>query len=728
MAKVVKQRDVTDCGAACLASITSHYGLQLPVSRIRQLANTDQRGTTVLGMTKAAQQFGFNAKAVRGPIESLDSIPLPAIAHLIVRERLQHYVVIYKSGRDQLTVMDPATGRMEELPRDTFAKQWTGVLILVTPDETFKPGNHKRSLASTLWSLLMQRKSVFLQALAGAVVYTLLGLSTSFYVKILVDYVFIQKNTNLLNLISLLMIGLLAMQLFISVVKSVLTLQTGQAIDRQLILGYHQHLLKLPQSFFATMRTGEIISRINDAVKIRAFINDALLTVLVNILVIVFSFSLMFAYHPRLTLLLAASIPLYLLVYAITSRLNRTVERRMMEESADLEAQLVESIQSMSTIKSLGIENVAQGKTFLRFDKLLQTMYTSGRNTIFSGAATEHVSKLFTILLFWAGTHYVLDQTLTPGELLSFYALIAYFTGPVSSLIGMNRVTQSAMIAADRLFEIMDLETEDAPGKKLPLTRKSMGDIRFSHVSFRYGGRDNVLEDVTFTIPQGKFTAIVGESGSGKSTLISVLQGLYPVQSGEVRIGHHDIRHVDIATLRSLIGVVPQRIDLFAGNVIDNIAPGCEEPNMQRIVELCHQLGILPFIEQLPAGFDSYLGENGTLLSGGQKQRVAIARALYRDPEIIILDEATASLDPVSEQFVRNTLEDLRRQGKTIIFIGHRLGSVRTADKIVVLDNGRLAEEGTHEGLYATRGYYYRLWQYQAYGTEPLTHVMDITG
>lgn len=713
MARAVKQRDATDCGAACLASITAHYGLHLPVSRIRQLANTDQRGTTVLGMTKAAQQFGFNARAVRGPIESLDSIPLPAIAHLIVRERLQHFVVIYKSGKDRLTVMDPAVGRMEEIPRKTFAKQWTGVLILVTPDETFRPGNQKRSLVSTLWSLLMQRKSVFLEALAGAGVYTLLGLSTSFYVKILVDYVFIQKNTNLLNLISLLMIGLLAMQLFISVVKNVLTLQTGQAIDRQLILGYHQHLLKLPQSFFDTMRTGEIISRINDAVKIRAFINDALLTVLVNILVIVFSFSLMFAYHPRLTLLLAASIPLYLLVYAITSRLNRTVERRIMEESADLEAQLVESIQSMSTIKSLGIENVAQGKIFLRFDKLLQTMYTSGRNTIFSGASTEHVSKLFTILLFWAGTHFVLDQTLTPGELLSFYALIAYFTGPVSSLIGMNRVTQSAMIAADRLFEIMDLDTDAAPGQKLPLTRKSIGDIQFSHVSFRYGGRANVLEDVSFTIPKGKFTAIVGESGSGKSTLISLIQGLYTLESGAIKIGAHDIRQVNIASLRALIGVVPQRIDLFAGTVMENITPGDESPDIRKVLSVCEELGILPMVQQLPDGFNAYLGENGALLSGGQKQRLALARALYRDPEILLLDEATSSLDPAAEQFVQHSLDMLRQRGKTVIFIAHRLSSVRNADNIIVLDQGRVAEQGTHADLYARRGKYFQLWQCQ---------------
>lgn len=709
----VKQRDATDCGAACLASVAAHFGLLVPVARIRQFANTDQRGTTVLGLVSAAQRLGLHAKAVKGTEESLRSIALPAIAHIVVREVLHHYIVIYKVTEEMMSVMDPATGNVSQMRKKEFLSTWTGALVLLTPSEVFVKGNHTRSLPNTLWALLRTNDSLFMQALLGSVIYTLLGLATSIYVKILVDHVFIQRNANLLNMLSLLMVVLLVLQTFIGIIKSALTMQTGQSIDRHLILGYYQHLLKLPQSFFVTMRAGEIISRINDAVKIRTFINDALLTILVNLMVVASSFALMYAYHPRLCLILAASIPLYTIVYLITRQLNRPTERRLMEQSADLEAQWVESIQAMATIKTLGIEDVVRGKTLLKFDKLLGTVYASGMNTLFAGSATDLLSKLFTILLFWAGTHFTLQQTLTPGELLSFYALITYFTGPVSSLIGMNKITQSAIIAADRLFEITDLDTETSPIARLSLTRDQLGNLVFHKATFRYGSRRAVFEDLSLTIKAGKLTAIVGESGSGKSTLISLVQGLYPLQSGEIRIGNYDLRHVDIASFRSLMGVVPQRIDLFSGTVIENIAPGDESPDLKRVLDISSELGILPMIQQLPQGLHTYLGENGALLSGGQKQRLAIARALYRDPEILLLDEATSSLDPAAEQIVQRALHVFRQRGKTVLFIAHRLSSVRSADHIVVLHDGRVAEQGTHDDLYMKRGKYFQLWQCQ---------------
>ena len=310
------------------------------------------------------------------------------------------------------------------------------------------------------------------------------------------------------------------------------------------------------------------------------------------------------------------------------------------------------------------------------------------------------------------GAGFVLDNEITPGELLSFYALIGYFTGPVSSLVGMNKTIQNAIIAADRLFEIMDLERESSENK-VALTREMMGDIEFKNVTFRYGSRVTVFQDFSLLIPKGKVSALVGESGSGKSTLINILQNLYPTLSGGIRIGEYDLKYVESNSLRQLVGVVPQKVDLFAGNVIDNIAVGDYQPDMKRIVSICTSLGILDFIEKLPAGFNTYLGENGATLSGGQKQRIAIARALYRDPEVLILDEATSSLDSASEQYVHRMVEWMREKGKTVILIAHRLSSVLKADKIVVLESGRVVEEGDHENLLANRKQYYSLWKQQ---------------
>jgi ABC-type bacteriocin/lantibiotic exporter with double-glycine peptidase domain len=295
--------------------------------------------------------------------------------------------------------------------------------------------------------------------------------------------------------------------------------------------------------------------------------------------------------------------------------------------------------------------------------KLLETIFISDKNSVWSGTASELVSRLCTIILLWAGSGFVLDKELTPGELLSFYALIGYFTGPASSLIGANRVVQDALIAADRLFEILDLERE-ATANKIDLTPNMIRDITFQDVSVRYGTRVQVFENSNLTISKGSITAIVGESGSGKSTLLSLLQNIYPLQNGKIYLGDYDINHISNHSLRQLVSVVPQQIGLFAGNVIENIAVGEYEPNMQRILDICHTLGISEFIEKLPNDFHSYLGENGANLSGGQKQRIAIARALYRTPEVIILDEATYSLDSLSENTVQSTIQHLREAGK----------------------------------------------------------------
>ena len=719
----VKQHDITDCGAASLASVAAHYRLQMPIAKIRQLASTDKKGTNVLGMIEAAEKLGLSAKGVKGPLESLLQIPKPAIAHVVVKEVLHHFVVVYKTTDKYVKVMDPADGKLHKLSHEEFKEQWTGILILLAPNEGFSQGNEKVSVARRFWFLIRPHRTIMIQALVGALVYTILGLSTSVYMQKIVDNVLVEGNINLLNLLSVGMILILLFQLFIGATKSLFTLKTGQKIDAQLILGYYQHLLKLPQQFFDTMRVGEIISRVNDAVKIRAFINDVSIGLIVNVFIVVFSFALMFAYYWKLALLMLAIIPFYAVLYWITNRINRRTQRKLMENSADLESQLVESLNAVGTIKRFGLEQFANTKTETRFVKLLRTVYQSATNSIYTGSASEMVSRLFTIILLWAGSYFVIEQAITPGELLSFYALVGYFTGPVAGLIGMNKTIQDALIAADRLFELMDLEREESENK-VTLTQEMLGDIRFTEVGFRYGSRTEVFEKLNLTLPHGQVTAIVGESGSGKSTLISLLQNLYPIQAGTISIGSYNLRYLSHESLRTLVAVVPQNIDLFAGNVTENIAIGEAQPDMQRIIDICQSLGIMSFVESLPQGFDTYLGENGASLSGGQKQRLAIARALYRDPEVLILDEATSSLDSASEEYVQKALEMLQAQGKTVIIIAHRLSTVRKADKICVLEKGQLVEEGNHMELLKRQGAYYELWRKQFPMLE--THLVNL--
>ena len=708
----IKQRDITDCGAACLASIAAHYQLQIPVSRIRQYAGTDKRGTNVLGLIEAAEKLGFQAKGAKGALDSLSKIPLPAIAHVILKNGLHHFVVIYKVTKKDITFMDPADGGYHKNKIAEFEKDWSGVIVLILPDESFSKGNETTSNTKRFWQLLMPHKGIMIQALVGALVYTILGLSTSIYMQKLIDFVLPDGNIRLLNLLSIGMIVILVFQVFIGTFKTILGLQTGQQIDARLILGYYKHLLKLPQRFFDTMRVGEITSRINDAVKIRMFINDVALSMIVNVLIVGFSIALMFLYYWKLAVIMLCIIPIYIIIYWISNKVNKKWLRTLMENSAELETQLVESISTAGTIKRFGIEEYANNKTENKFYTLLNSIYKSGIKGLYLGTSADFATRLFTLLILWAGAYFVINRELTPGELLSFYALIGYFTGPASSLIGANKSIQDALIAADRLFEIIDLEIESSDLNKVELTPELIDDIHFNNVHFRYGTRAMVFEGLNLTIKKGSSTGIIGESGSGKSTLLSLLQNLYPLKEGNISIGGLDLQYISNKSLRKAVSVVPQQIDLFAGTVIENISIGDYDPDMQRILEISKMLGISDFIEQLPSGYNSLLGEQGVNLSGGQRQRIAIARALYRNPEILILDEATSNLDQLSESKVQATLEWFKLQGKTIILIAHRLNTIKNCDEILVLKEGKLVEQGTHTTLSNnTESYYYTFWK-----------------
>ncbi|TWR24195.1 peptidase domain-containing ABC transporter [Mucilaginibacter achroorhodeus] len=708
----VKQHDIMDCGAACLASVAAYYKLDMPIARIRQLASTDKKGTNVLGLIEAADKMGFSAKGVKGSFENLFEIPVPTIAHVLLPNQLQHYVVIYGITDSFIEVMDPGDGVLYKLTHDNFKSVWTGVLVLIAPNEKFIAGDRNISVEKRFWYLLKPHKAMLLQVLLGAVVYTLLGLSTSIFLQKIVDNVLPEDNRNLLNLMGVVMVVIVFLQVFINHARTLITLKTGQQIDARLILGYYKHLLKLPQQFFDSMRVGEIISRINDAVKIRSFINEVLVMFAVNVFILIFSFALMFTYYWKLALIMLAIVPLFALIYKLSDRLNRTTQRKLMEDSADLQTQLVESVNAIPTIKRFGLEDYANFKTETRFINMLKTVFRSANNSLWVGNFSSFVSTIFTVILLWAGSAFVLDKIITAGELLSFYAIIGYFMGPVASLIGMNKTLQDARIAADRLFEIMDLEQEPATNRT-EITADMVGDVTFKNVHFRYGTRNTIFEGLNLNIPKGKITAVVGESGSGKTTLLSLMQNIYPLLSGSIFIGDFDIQYITNESLRRLVGVVPQDVHLFAGNVTENIAVGSVEPDMKRVLEICSQLEITDFIEQLPNGFNTFLGENGTNLSGGQRQRIAIARALYRDPEILILDEATSSLDSESESHVQNAVALLRERQKTIIVIAHRLSTIMNADKIIVLQKGKLAEEGEHKTLMQAQGAYHQMWKKQ---------------
>ena len=697
-----------------MASVCAHYGLAFPIARIRQYAFTDKKGTNVLGMIEAAGKLGFEAKGVRGEPEALKMIPLPAIAHVIVKDVLLHFVVVYGVSDKHITYMDPADGEMHRVAWDAFLKLWTGVLILLEPKDDFVQGNMKTSIPQRFFQLLRPHRRVMAEVLFGAVVCSILGLSTSVYVGKIVDYVLVDENTNLLNLMGVAMLAIILIRVFISATKSILALKTSQMIDATLILGYYKHILHLPQQFFDTMRVGEIISRVNDAVKIRTFINNVLVDLVVNVLILVFAVGVMFVYSWKLALVTLVSAPLFLVVFFLFNRLNKRYQRKIMETAADLESQLVESLNAITTIKRFGIAAHANLKTESRFVRLLRNTYVSAQGAIFASNGIDVVSSVVTVAVLWIGSNLVINQTLTPGSLMIFYSLISYVLSPIGSLISSNQTIQDAQIAADRLFQILDLETESTDvSTKVKMEPDMIGDIVFDNVSFRYGSRKQVFSSLSLVLPKGKTTAIVGESGSDKTTLVSLLQHIYPIQAGRISIGQYDIAMISNESLRRFIGIVPQKVELFSGTLLSNICLGDLQPDMRRVLDIITQLGLKDFVDALPKGLDTIVSEQGTTFSGGERQRIAIARALYKQPEVLIFDEATSSLDSISERFVKQTLHALAAQGKTIIVIAHRLSTIKDADRIVVIDKGEVAECGTHSELIAQNGVFQRLWHAQ---------------
>jgi ATP-binding cassette subfamily B protein len=381
-----------------------------------------------------------------------------------------------------------------------------------------------------------------------------------------------------------------------------------------------------------------------------------------------------------------------------------------MERGAELQSQLVESVSAIGTIKRFGLEMDVERRTEARFVRLLRAVFRAARTSLLTATATGLVSRLSVVIVLWVGSALVIDRRLTPGELMSCYALLGYLTGPVMTIVSANRTIQDALIAADRLFEIMDLE-RDRVVAHATIGAVHGGDVELEHVSFRYGARAPALRDVTLRFARGAVTAVVGESGSGKSTIAALVQRVYTADDGRVRIGGVDVRHLSQDAMRALVCTVPQRIDLLAGSVLHNLTLGDQEPDLARALDAARAAGIAEVIERLPLGVETEVGENGSTLSGGERQRLAIARALYRDPEILILDEATSSLDATSVLRVRRMIQERRARARTVIVIAHHLDMVIEADHIIVLREGAIVEQGTHADLLSRRGAYRSMWE-----------------
>ena len=723
----VRQRDLTDCGAACLASVFAHYGLHVPVARIRQWADTDQSGTSVYGLLQAAKKVNMEAKAVKATSCSLPSVSFPAIAHVIVQESITHFVVIDSMRASEVTVMDPAEGHFRKMSLQAFSEVWTGVLLILVPGEGFQT-NRKSSNRKKISALIRPYRTSLFIAMLCSIGFSIIGITGTMYLRQVVDGVLETEETAMLAFLSLAMIFMLVLQYLTGLLKGYLVLRTTQSIDGKLVLGYYHHLLHLPQKFFDTMRTGEMVSRINDATMINSFVNEVVMNAVVDVMILVSSIVLMFVYYWKLAIVMLLIVPVYGLLFYLSNLVNKKWQRRIMEEGATLESLLVQTLTAASTIKKLAIEQHIYEKVRIKYVRLLQMVRHSAWRHTSIHVSADFITRIFTVLVLWAGCYFVFAKNLTKGELLAFYALISYFTSPVLSLLSVNKNVRDALIAADRLFEVMEMEKEEADGgyanfsnafsplaglraerqkypplaelraewqKYPPLAGVARsagggpGDIEFRNVSFRYGNGKIILDEMNLFIPKGSCIGIKGESGSGKSTLAALLLKLYQPLQGTISINNIDLSMINNKALRSLVVSVPQFTELFNGTVRENIIldKTCDEEKLNSITS---RLGVLNFFENDSQGLETIIYEQGTNLSGGQRQLVSIARALYRDPPVLILDEPSASLDAETENKIMQTIEWYNKQGNTVIIISHSDAALKICNNIVVLKNGKI--------------------------------------
>jgi ATP-binding cassette subfamily B protein len=713
----VRQHDQSDCGAAALATIALHHRKPVGLLQLRDLAGTDRVGANLLGLVAAAERLGFSARAVKGPFAALAEVPLPAVAHVKNEEGLGHFVVLHRVTSRRVILADPGHG-VESISHDQFRARWTGYVLLMVPEAgqpKSSPGEQPRRPWRRFVALLLAQRSFLFEAGACALLVTLLGLSTSYFVQHLVDSVLARGETQLLNALGAGMLLVMAFRSLFDVVRKYLLAYVSRKIDLSLVSNYATHVLNLPLAFFETRRVGEIISRVHDAAKVRQAIGATTLSAVVDGVLVLLSLTVLWLYD--LPLALVATLFLPLLAIGITAHVPaaKRKSRLAMEQASQLTAHLVEDASGIETVKAYGLERERSREAEQRLVDVVQSAFKLQLLGVSMSALGAFLTGIAGVVVLWYGGHRVVRGALSIGELMFFYTLLGHMLAPVERLTMLNFSLQDALVALDRLAQVMDLEVEQPRRHKKATCPGFRDGIELDQVSFQYGCRDEVLRKISMKIPAGSTIAIVGGSGSGKSTLLKLLMGFYTPTAGRILVDGIDARDIDLSSLRSHIGLVSQDPFIFTGTILDNIAAARPTASMKEVVAAARTAGLDGFIRNLPERYETVIGERGANLSGGERQRLAIARSLLRRPDVLIFDEATSHLDTTTERAIQESMQATLHK-RTAIVVAHRLSTVRTADRIFVLHEGRIAEQGRHYELLGLRGHYDRLWQAQTAG------------
>ncbi len=700
------QQSGSDCGAACLVMVSRYWGKNFSVNRLRDIANVDRNGSSLRGLSAAAESIGFATRPVKASLDQLAKQKLPAIAHW----EGKHYIVVYEITPKQVIVADPGIGQ-RTLSHQEFKANWTGYTLLLQPTAWLKDAKETTTPFWQFFELMKPHSLVMLEVFVASLFIQIFGLVTPLFTQLILDRVVVQRSELTLTAVGL---GLLIFSLFrvaMTGLRQYLLDHTANKVDLALIVGFIRHTLRLPLSYFESRYVGDIISRVQENRKIQRFLSGEALSILLDLFTVFIYLGLMFWYSWKMALLVLVIVPPFFLLAVIATPFLQKISREIFNAIANESSYLIEALSGVRTVKSTAVEQTVRWHWEELLSKEIKTNFSGqiigNRLQIFSNT----IEAVVTTLLLWFGAYQVIHNQLTIGQLVAFNMLLGNIIRPFQRLTVLWNQLQEVVIAVERINDVLDVEPEeDLQHQARQSLPPIQGNIRFDNVTFRYHPESdiNVLENLSFEVQSGQVVALVGRSGSGKTTISKLVLGLYLATDGKVLIDGQDITSVSLRSLREQVGVVDQDTFLFGGTIRENISLAHPGATLAEIIEAARLAGANEFIKKLPMGYETQIGEGGGMLSGGQRQRIAIAKALLGNPKLLILDEATSHLDAESERIIQTNLNTILK-GRTTLVIAHRLSTVRNADLILVLDRGILIESGTHQELMAKRGHYFYL-------------------
>lgn len=719
------QLDSMDCGPTCLRMIAKYYGKNYPIKYLRERCYITRSGVSLLGISNAAENIGFLTRASRISFEQLvKEKPLPCILHW----NQNHFVVCYgmrKKGKEdyEIKIADP-TGEKYTMNKESFLKCWisttiegqsAGIVLLLEPTPDFYEKdsiiNHdgKKSLKYFFHYLKPYRSSI-IQLVIGLVAGSVLSLILPFLTQAVVDQGIGNNNLSLITLILIAQLVLFITQLAVEFIRNWITLHVNSRVSISLISDFLAKLMKLPLRFFDTKNVGDIMQRIEDNSRIKSFLTGATLTTLFSFFnFIVFAFILAY-YDLTILWVFITGNALYIMWILLFLRYRRKLDMARFSQASAEQSNLVQIVTGMQEIKLNNCEK-QQRWTWEHIQiKLFRISIKSLALGQFQQIGSVFFSQTTSLLISYIAARAVVEGEMTLGMMMSISYIIGQLSGPITQVISFVQTAQDAKISLERLNEIHNQDDEEQTIENKIDELPSDKSLHIEHVYFSYDGadRDYVLKNVCLTIPHKKITAIVGASGSGKTTLVKLLLGFYLPNKGEIKIGDISLADVNPHLWRQTTGAVMQDGFIFSDTIANNVAVGVEEIDKSALNHAVDTANIKDFIESLPLKYNTKIGMEGNGISQGQRQRLLIARAVYKNPELLFLDEATNALDANNERVILDKLNEFYR-GKTVLIVAHRLSTVQNADKIVVMDSGKIVEEGTHQELTAKRGAYYTL-------------------